>query len=121
MNSRTESTAAAFGAGLSPRRTAGSGPIQRRSVLKALGIAGVALGSGLGGASRALAAGVTPGDVGILRFVAAAEILESDLWVQYTELAMGNAAYNAALMKLDGDCPSTSATIPMTRSVMRPS
>jgi Ferritin-like domain len=105
MNSRTESTATAPGAGLSARRTAGSGPIRRRSVLKALGIAGVALGSGLGGASRALAAGVTPGDVAILRFVAAAEILESDLWVQYTELAMGNPSYNAALMKLDEDMP----------------
>jgi hypothetical protein len=105
MNSRTESTAAAPGAGLSPSRSAGSGPIRRRTALQALGIAGVALGSGLGGASRALAAGITPGDVAILKFVAAAEILESDLWLQYQELAMGNTAYNAALMKLDEDMP----------------
>src|SRR3989454_7824594 len=29
---------------------------------------------------------LTPGDAAILRFLAAAEILESDLWVQYNEL-----------------------------------
>src|SRR6266404_6045246 len=29
---------------------------------------------------------LTPGDAAILRFLAAAEILETDLWVQYNEL-----------------------------------
>ena len=29
---------------------------------------------------------LTPGDAGLLRFAAAAEILETDFWVQYNEL-----------------------------------
>src|SRR5436190_8605170 len=54
---------------------------------------------------------LTSGDVAILRFLAAAEILESDLWVQYNELGgiqdsevpggSGNAAYTKALEVLD--------------------
>ena len=52
--------------------------------------------------------GPTAGDVAILRFLAAAEILETDLWVQYEELGGvngGNPAYIAALENLDGDMP----------------
>lgn len=48
------------------------------------------------------------GDVAILRFLAAAELLESDLWTQYAELGGangGNAAYVAALSNLDADMP----------------
>ena len=57
--------------------------------------------------------GLPAGDVAILRFLAAAEILETDLWQQYNELGgiqdpevsggSGNHAYTAALKKLDGD------------------
>jgi len=53
------------------------------------------------------------GDAAILRFLAAAEIIESDLWQQYNELGgiqdsevpggSGNPAYTTALKKLDGD------------------
>jgi hypothetical protein len=53
------------------------------------------------------------GDAAILRFLAAAEIIESDLWQQYNELGgiqdsevpggSGSPAYTAALKKLDGD------------------
>jgi hypothetical protein len=53
------------------------------------------------------------GDAAILRFLAAAEILESDLWQQYNELGgiqdievpggHGNGAYISALKMLDGD------------------
>jgi len=53
------------------------------------------------------------GDAAILRFLAAAEILETDLWVQYNELGgiqdnevpggSGSAPYTAALKVLDGD------------------
>jgi hypothetical protein len=42
-------------------------------------------------------------DTAILRFLAAAELLETDLWQQYTELANGNPAFNAALSVIDGD------------------
>ena len=55
------------------------------------------------------------GDAAILRFLAAAEILETDLWQQYNELGgvqdnevpggSGSAAYTAALLKLDSDMP----------------
>ena len=49
---------------------------------------------------------LTKGDVAILRFLAAAEILETDLWQQYNELAGVDAAssgYLAALSVLDED------------------
>src|SRR5579885_1779213 len=51
---------------------------------------------------------LTGGDVAILRFLAAAEIIESDLWSQYNELGGvngGNPAYMAALSNLDSDMP----------------
>jgi Ferritin-like domain len=53
------------------------------------------------------------GDAAMLRFAAAAEILETDFWVQYNELGgipdkevpggSGNPAYTAALTMLDSD------------------
>jgi hypothetical protein len=56
---------------------------------------------------------LTRGDAALLRFAAAAEILETDLWVQYNELAgiqdrevpggSGNPAYTEALSVLDED------------------
>jgi hypothetical protein len=58
---------------------------------------------------------LTKGDAALLRFAAAAEILETDFWVQYNELAGvqdnefpgggggGNPAYTAALAVLDSD------------------
>lgn len=56
---------------------------------------------------------LTPGDAALLRFAAAAEILETDFWVQYNELGgipdsevpggTGNPAYTAALSVLDSD------------------
>ena len=59
--------------------------------------------------------GLTPGDAAILRFLAAAEILETDLWQQYNELGgiqdsevpggSGSADYILALQFLDGDMP----------------
>src|SRR5437764_846382 len=57
--------------------------------------------------------GLNRGDAAILRFLAAAEILETDLWQQYNELAgiqdnevpggSGNPAYSEALSVLDED------------------
>jgi hypothetical protein len=56
---------------------------------------------------------LTRGDASILRFLAAAEILETDLWQQYNELGgiqdsevpggSGSAPYTAALAVLDSD------------------
>lgn len=56
---------------------------------------------------------LTKGDAALIRFAAAAEILETDFWVQYNELGgiqdsevpggSGNPAYTAALSVLDSD------------------
>jgi len=56
---------------------------------------------------------LTRGDAALLRFAAAAEILESDFWIQYNELGgiqdkevpggSGSPAYTAALQNLDSD------------------
>jgi hypothetical protein len=59
---------------------------------------------------------ITAGDIAILRFLAAAELLETDLWLQYTELggtqdgeeqglSGGSPQYMAALQILDADMP----------------
>ena len=58
---------------------------------------------------------LSTGDAAILRFLAAAEILETDLWQQYNELGgiqdsevpggSGSPPYTKALQKLDGDMP----------------
>jgi hypothetical protein len=89
----------------------------RRSFL----IKGAGVGAGTIGAAPLLAnpspafarGGLTRGDAAILRFLAAAEILETDLWQQYNELGgiqdsevpggSGNPAYTEALAVLDED------------------
>jgi hypothetical protein len=85
--------------------------VGRRSFLKGVGLLGAAAlpGSALF-ANQAIARSsrITGGDIAILRFLAAAELIESDLWVQYSELGGvggGNPAYMAALENLDGDMP----------------
>ena len=102
----------------------------RRSLLKGLGVVGVAVSAGSLLTPEADAeprhGGLPHGDAAILRFLAAAEILESDLWLQYTELAGtqddevakiasqqisgypatatgGNNLYTQAVLQLDSD------------------
>jgi hypothetical protein len=85
--------------------------VGRRSFLVGVGAAGVAAVPGsalLAGEAMARTSRLNAGDVAILRFLAAAEIIESDLWQQYNELGGvngGNNAYMAALSNLDGDMP----------------
>jgi hypothetical protein len=98
--------------------------VARRSFLKGMGVAGAAAVPGTAAVLAPSAAAresssLTDGDVAILRFLAAAEIIESDLWEQYTELGGvpsdgespgvpsggGNAAYVGALKQIDGDMP----------------
>ncbi len=90
------------------------GVVKRRSFLKGLGIAGATLSAGalLGTEGNAQttrsASKLSQGDAALLRFAAAAEIIEADLWQQYNELGGvqgGNPAYIAALSNLDGDMP----------------
>src|SRR5438874_4139165 len=97
--------------------------LKRRSFLKGIGVAGAAsVGAGLlAQTSSAFAqegpeehsGRLTRGDAALLRFAAAAEIIETDFWVQYNELGgipdaevpggSGNAPYTAALAVLDED------------------
>jgi hypothetical protein len=90
------------------------GVVKRRSFLKGLGIAGATLSAGSllvaeGNAQTARSTGkLSKGDVALLKFAAAAELIEADLWQQYNELGGvqgGNPAYIAALSNLDGDMP----------------
>jgi hypothetical protein len=92
-------------------------PSSRRSFLlkgAAVGAATVGAGRLLSDPPRASASGgLTPGDAAILRFLAAAETLETDAWQQYNELGgiqdsevpggSGNPAYTDALAVLDAD------------------
>jgi hypothetical protein len=95
----------------------------RRSFIKGIAVGGAGIfGSGLLAAgvpafakASSSSSGVTKGDIAILRFLAAAEILESDLWQQYNELAgiqdpevpggSGSPIYRRAIKKLDTDMP----------------
>ncbi|MBJ7597166.1 ferritin-like domain-containing protein [Candidatus Nephthysia bennettiae] len=82
--------------------------VGRRSFLKGVGAVGATLPAGVLFATQAQAASLSKGDAAILRFLAAAEIIESDLWQQYNELGGvkgGNPAYILALQNLDGDMP----------------
>src|ERR1043165_8770622 len=49
---------------------------------------------------------ITRGDADILRFLAAAEILETDFWQQYTEFANLDGPYKDSLETIDDDMPS---------------
>ena len=109
--------------------------VQRRSFLKGLGVAGAALSAGTLlntiASAEERSGSLRRGDAAILRFLAAAEIIESDLWLQYAELGGfqdnelgllansvnppipnypvsptgGSTPYINALSQLDGDMP----------------
>ena len=103
--------------------------VDRRSFMKSGLLAGGAATVGVGLLSNATSAGaqergsrgrLNPGDAAILRFLAAAELIESDLWTQYAELGgIGDDQpievnpnpspalnpYQVALSNLDGDGP----------------
>jgi len=97
----------------------GPNRLARRSFLRNLGIGAALLAPGaglLGSASKALAANgnqkknnaLSRGDVAILQLLAAAELIEADLWQQYTELGGVDSAesgYRAGLEILDEDQP----------------
>lgn len=85
----------------------------RRAFLKGAGVAGAAALTGgavfAGGASAASTGRIPAGDVAILRWLAAAELIEADLWQQYDELGGvngGNRTYMAALTNIDPDMPT---------------
>lgn len=87
--------------------------LARRSFLRNLGLGAALLAPGaalLSGSGKALAANgsqkLPRGDVAILQLLAAAELIEADLWQQYNELGgvdSPTSGYTAALQILDGD------------------
>jgi Ferritin-like domain len=99
----------------------------RRSFLKNSMVAGAVATVGAGVLGRGLPAfaqetsssTITKGDIAILRFLAAAELIEADLWTQYAELGgltpgqvpvetapfKSMNTYQAAFMNLDSDGP----------------
>ena len=93
--------------------------LARRSFLKNIGIGAALLAPGaalLSSSAKALAKNdnekekktLPRGDVAILQLLAAAELIETDLWQQYNELGGVNApdsGYKAGLVILDGDQP----------------
>jgi len=105
----------------SPSATSFPAPnrLARRSFLRNIGIGAALLAPGaalLSSSAKALAKNgnekekntLTRGDVAILQLLAAAELIETDLWQQYNELGGVNApdsGYKAGLVILDGDQP----------------
>jgi len=87
--------------------------VRRRSFLR--GIGGVAAAGAALPAAKLFAADkkLSKGDAALVRFAAAAEFIEADLWQQYNELGgavdhndqpnTGNTAYKNALANLDSD------------------
>ncbi|HXX41554.1 MAG TPA: ferritin-like domain-containing protein [Chthoniobacterales bacterium] len=101
--------------------TSSSNLLPRRSFLRRVGLGAALLAPGaafLSTPRRAFgnnSGAITNGDAAMLRFAAAAELIETDFWVQYNELGgvqdseepngTGNPAYTAALSALDDDNP----------------
>jgi hypothetical protein len=96
-----------------------NGPVNRRSFLKTGVLAGGAATLGAGLLTNGKAAfgqesnsssqdsSLNKGDVAILRLLAAVELIESDLWIQYAELGGATEGtqnnYQLAFQFLDGD------------------
>jgi hypothetical protein len=83
----------------------------RRSFVKGLALGAASLlpvGAALGntGGRKQELGHITEGDAAILRFLAAAEILETDLWQQYTEFADADNPSADALEAIDDDMPT---------------
>jgi hypothetical protein len=79
----------------------------RRSLLKSGALASAALAAGASGGFASSTPSPTKGDIAILRLLAAAELIEADLWQQYAELGGVSSGtqnpYQLALQNLDSD------------------
>ena len=137
MKKKEETSSDVLAPGTQPSPTSTANPqssssIRRRSFLKGMGVAGAALYTSTllrsGAVAEERSGSLSKGDAAILRFAAAAEIIESDLWLQYAELGGvqdnelptlasrlipgypsaptgGNPTYTVDLQKLDMDMP----------------
>ena len=119
-NPATSSSQPPLGNGCGTTRSETNG-VKRRSFLKGFGATSVLLlpmtamlANRAKGATSNASVPISKGDAAILTFLGAAEILESDLWLQYWELGGtqdnefakktgGNAFYTDALSILDAD------------------
>jgi len=90
------------------------GIVKRRAFLKGITLAsatlttGALMGKELSAQTTRTSRPLSKNDAALLRFAAAVELIEADLWQQYNELGGvqgGNPAYIAALSNLDGDMP----------------
>src|SRR5438067_6420886 len=102
-----------------PAQVSAPNRLARRSFLRNLGLGAALLAPGaalLSSSAKALAKdgnekeknALTRGDVAILQLLAAAELIETDLWKQYNELGgvkAPDSGYKAGLVILDGDQP----------------
>jgi Ferritin-like domain len=90
--------------------------MSRRSFLgRSLVLGAGTMGAGLLADTAKASGEITQGDIAILQWLAAAEIIETDLWQQYNELGgvqdsevpggSGNEAFTEALEVLDEDMP----------------
>jgi hypothetical protein len=90
--------------------------ISRRSFLgKSLALGAGTMGAGVLAQTARASGEITNGDIAILRWLAAAEIIETDMWQQYNELGgiqdsevpggSGNEPFTDALEILDEDMP----------------
>src|SRR5689334_11011100 len=92
-----------------------NGLASRRSFLAGAGAGALGMSLLAGLPAAAASEGLSAGDEAILRFFAALETLEADLWEQYNELGgvqdhelpggSGNPAYTEAISVLDEDMP----------------
>jgi len=121
MNDQDQPVEPTHSADAPPAKKRAGRAVGRRSFLSG-SIAAGAVSAGamlLSSPPKALARGprrgLIPGDAAILRFLAAAEIIETDMWQQYNELAgvqdnevpggSGNPAFTMAVTALDTDMP----------------
>jgi hypothetical protein len=82
----------------------GTNRMPRRSFITNMALGGVGASLAAAGSARAQSGGgITRGDAAILRFLAAAELFEADLWQQYAELANNNPPFQQALLQIDPD------------------
>jgi hypothetical protein len=89
-----------------PRRGCG---FARRSFVKGLALGAASflpVRSALADSGGSRQGRISESDAAILRFLAAAEILETDLWQQYTEFANLDSPYGDALEAIDDDMPT---------------
>ena len=92
------------------KNTTNEAGVNRRSFLQRSSLFGAAallpLAGLLSAPGVARAVGtLSSGDVAVLKFLAAAELVETDLWQQYSELAVNNPRFRRALQTIDPALP----------------